>query len=59
MIDRSISSLRTLRPETEFDKSIFWFRDDLQSGEFLKQSPIEHVGDRHCRVQGETVELQG
>ncbi|MBW1802212.1 MAG: hypothetical protein JRJ85_15965, partial [Deltaproteobacteria bacterium] len=29
MIDRSISSLRTLRPETEFDKSIFWFRDDL------------------------------
>ena len=29
MIDRSISSLRTLRPETDFDKSIFWFRDDL------------------------------
>jgi len=29
MIDRSISSLRTLRPGTEFDKSIFWFRDDL------------------------------
>ena len=29
MIDRSISSLRTLRPETQFDKSIFWFRDDL------------------------------
>ncbi|MBN1101825.1 MAG: hypothetical protein JXL84_00275 [Deltaproteobacteria bacterium] len=29
MIDRSISSLRTLRPDTEFDKSIFWFRDDL------------------------------
>jgi pyruvate, water dikinase len=29
MLDRSISSLRTLRPETDFDKSIFWFRDDL------------------------------
>ena len=29
MIDRSVSSLRTLRPETDFDKSIFWFRDDL------------------------------
>ena len=29
MIDRSISSLRTLRAETAFDKSIFWFRDDL------------------------------
>jgi pyruvate,water dikinase len=29
MIDRSISSLRTLRPGTEFDKSMFWFRDDL------------------------------
>jgi len=29
MIDRSISSLRTLRPDTDFDKSIFWFRDDL------------------------------
>lgn len=27
MIDRSISSLRTLRPE--HDKEIFWFRDDL------------------------------
>lgn len=29
MLDRSICSMRTLRPETEFDKSIFWFRDDL------------------------------
>lgn len=29
MIDRNISSLRTLRPDTDFDKSIFWFRDDL------------------------------
>lgn len=29
MLDRSITSLRTLRPETDFDKSIFWFRDDL------------------------------
>ncbi len=29
MLDRNISSLRTLRPETDFDKSIFWFRDDL------------------------------
>lgn len=29
MLDRSISSLRTLRPNTDFDKSIFWFRDDL------------------------------
>jgi len=29
MVDRSISSLRTLRPESDFDKSIFWFRDDL------------------------------
>jgi pyruvate,water dikinase len=29
MRDRSISSLRTLRPDTDFDKSIFWFRDDL------------------------------
>ncbi len=27
MIDRSISSLRTLRPE--YDQDIFWFRDDL------------------------------
>lgn len=29
MLDRNITSLRTLRPETDFDKSIFWFRDDL------------------------------
>jgi len=29
MLDRSICALRALRPETDFDKSIFWFRDDL------------------------------
>ena len=29
MLDRNITSLRTLRPDTDFDKSIFWFRDDL------------------------------
>jgi len=29
MLDRNISSLRTLRPSNDFDKSIFWFRDDL------------------------------
>ncbi len=29
MLDRSICALRSLRPETEFDKNIFWFRDDL------------------------------
>ena len=29
MFDRSISALRTLRPSTEFDSKIFWFRDDL------------------------------
>jgi pyruvate,water dikinase len=29
MYDHSVSALRTLRPEDEFDKSIFWFRDDL------------------------------
>ncbi len=29
MLDRNISSMRTLRPSTDFDKSIFWFRDDL------------------------------
>ncbi|NLE75103.1 MAG: hypothetical protein GX604_10825 [Actinobacteria bacterium] len=27
--DRSVSALRMLRPEDAFDKSIFWFRDDL------------------------------
>lgn len=27
--DKSVSALRTLRPEDAFDKSIFWFRDDL------------------------------
>jgi pyruvate,water dikinase len=29
MLDMSICALRALRPETEFDKRIFWFRDDL------------------------------
>lgn len=29
MSDRSISALRTLRPDSPFDRSIFWFRDDL------------------------------
>lgn len=27
--DKSVSALRMLRPEDTFDKSIFWFRDDL------------------------------
>ncbi|NLT34463.1 MAG: hypothetical protein GXX83_00980 [Gaiellales bacterium] len=27
--DKSVSALRTLRPNDAFDKSIFWFRDDL------------------------------
>ena len=29
MYDRSVSALRSLRPDDAFDKSIFWFRDDL------------------------------
>ena len=29
MLDLSICALRALRPDTEFDKRIFWFRDDL------------------------------
>ena len=39
MIDRSISSLRTLRPDSDFDKSIFWFRDDLH-----QPYPISPIG---------------
>src|SRR5665811_1012930 len=29
MYDRSVSALRSLRLDDAFDKSIFWFRDDL------------------------------
>jgi len=29
MIDHNITAMRTLRPSNAFDKSIFWFRDDL------------------------------
>lgn len=37
MIDRSISALRTLRPD--YDKEIFWFRDDLH-----QPQPISPMG---------------
>jgi pyruvate,water dikinase len=48
MIDRSISSLRTLRPETEFDKSIFWFRDDLHQPYAISPMGMTTVQSHHA-----------
>ncbi len=48
MIDRSISSLRTLRPETEFDKSIFWFRDDLHQPYAISPMGMSTIQAHHA-----------
>lgn len=48
MIDRSISSLRTLRPDTAFDKSIFWFRDDLHQPYVISPMGMTTVQAHHA-----------
>jgi pyruvate,water dikinase len=48
MIDRSISSLRTLRPETDFDKSIFWFRDDLHQPYAISPMGMSTIQAHHA-----------
>ncbi len=48
MLDRSISSLRTLRPETDFDKSIFWFRDDLHQPYAISPMGMTTVQAHHA-----------
>jgi pyruvate,water dikinase len=60
MIDRSISSLRTLRPETEFDKSIFWFRDDLHQPYAISPMGMTTIQAHHAwgyHVAAETTSL--
>jgi pyruvate,water dikinase len=60
MIDRSISSLRTLRPETEFDKSIFWFRDDLHQPYAISPMGMTTIQAHHAwgyHVAAETTRL--
>jgi len=48
MFDRSISSLRTLRPSTAFDKSIFWFRDDLHQPYAISPMGMTTVQAHHA-----------
>jgi pyruvate,water dikinase len=48
MLDRSISSLRTLRPETDFDKSIFWFRDDLHQPYAISPMGMTTIQSHHA-----------
>ena len=48
MIDRSISSLRTLRPQTDFDKSIFWFRDDLHQPYAISPMGMSTIQAHHA-----------
>jgi pyruvate,water dikinase len=48
MFDRSISSLRTLRPSTDFDKSIFWFRDDLHQPYAISPMGMTTVQAHHA-----------
>lgn len=60
MMDRSISSLRTLRPETDFDKSIFWFRDDLHQPYAISPMGMTTVQSHHAwgyHVASETTKL--
>ncbi len=48
MFDRSITSLRTLRPETEFNKSIFWFRDDLHQPYVISPMGMTTIQSHHA-----------
>lgn len=48
MFDRSISSLRTLRPGTDFNKSIFWFRDDLHQPYVISPMGMTTVQAHHA-----------
>ena len=60
MLDRSISSLRTLRPETDFDKSIFWFRDDLHQPYAISPMGMTTIQAHHAwgyHVAAETTNL--
>jgi pyruvate, water dikinase len=60
MLDRSISSLRTLRPDTEFDKSIFWFRDDLHQPYAISPMGMTTIQVHHAwgyHVAAQTTQL--
>ena len=60
MLDRSISSLRTLRPGTDFDKSIFWFRDDLHQPYAISPMGMTTIQAHHAwgyHVAAETTKL--
>jgi len=48
MLDRNTSSLRTLRPDTDFDKSIFWFRDDLHQPYAITPMGMTTVQSHHA-----------
>jgi len=48
MFDRSISALRTLRSETAFDRSIFWFRDDLHQPYVISPMGMTTVQAHHA-----------
>ena len=48
MLDRNISSLRTLRPDTDFDKSIFWFRDDLHQPYAITPMGMTTIQSHHA-----------
>ncbi len=60
MLDRSITSMRTLRPETDFDKSIFWFRDDLHQPYAISPMGMTTIQAHHAwgyHVAAETTQL--
>ncbi|BBO85978.1 hypothetical protein DSCO28_65440 [Desulfosarcina ovata subsp. sediminis] len=48
MLDRNISALRTLRPSSNFDKSIFWFRDDLHQPYAISPMGMTTVQAHHA-----------
>ncbi len=48
MFDRSVSCLRTLRPTSDFDKSIFWFRDDLHQPYVISPMGMTTIQAHHA-----------
>lgn len=46
--DKSVSALRTLRPDDDFEKSIFWFRDDLHQPYLISPMGMTTIQAHHA-----------
>ena len=62
LYDKSVSALRTLRPDDEFEKSVFWFRDDLHQPYLISPMGMTTIQAHHAwgyHVASESVQLPG